>query len=146
MEGTDSRKPASKKVLLSSRTSVQSEPVVSSLGKPFPGKASSHRYSDNDIHENASTTEYQPLKWKTVVDYTESNVETDRKCGIECGFCEQNQVNPKLLPCLHSFCKDCLQKLLCIRNGYVCNLLLGRVYGYTKPNQSLPDRTHTQTI
>ena len=120
MEEKDSRKPTSKKVQLSSRTSVQSEPVVSSLGRPFVGKTSRHRYSDNDIDENASTTEYQPLKWKTVVDYTESNVETDRKGGIECGFCEQNQVNPKLLPCLHSFCKDCLQKLLCIRNGYVC--------------------------
>ena len=57
------------------------------------------------------------FKWRSLSPVLGESSATEKGKGIECGFCEQGQVNPKLLPCFHSFCRECLEKLLCVRNG-----------------------------
>ena len=31
---------------------------------------------------------------------------------LQCGFCSQQYKEPRVLPCLHSFCKSCLEEML----------------------------------
>ncbi|XP_019640661.1 PREDICTED: tripartite motif-containing protein 2-like [Branchiostoma belcheri] len=37
-----------------------------------------------------------------------------------CGICEETLRHPKALPCLHSFCKECLTKWMSTRGGLSC--------------------------
>lgn len=59
------------------------------------------------------------LKWRSIGDESvgQESETVEKTKALECGFCEQDQVNPKLLPCYHSFCRECLEKLVCVRNG-----------------------------
>ena len=61
------------------------------------------------------------IKWRRITEDKDQVAKpknlTRTEKGMECGFCEQDQISPKLLPCLHSYCRECLEKLVCVRNG-----------------------------
>ena len=61
------------------------------------------------------------IKWRRIAEDKDQVAKpknlTRTEKGMECGFCEQDQISPKLLPCLHSYCRECLEKLVCVRNG-----------------------------
>ena len=120
MEGRGATEERSKTVQISSRTSVQSEPVVSSNGTPAIKYKPVQKCLDDKMPEKETALAPETVvTWTRVTDdhVTVETRATEKTCGMECGFCEQDQVNPKLLQCLHSFCKGCLQKLLCVRGG-----------------------------
>ena len=189
--------PSTKTIKISSRTSVQSEPILTSDGEPslkykpvilYPDKDSEHKegvfsledditttkndllntenYKKKDKHlgdelaqdefaaernEDTSKTDRNnvlidkgedqadhqnnteaaevndnnkllvdtkaKLRWRGLSPVEGEPVPTEKGKGDDCGFCEQDQVNPKLLPCFHSFCKECIWKLIYVRNG-----------------------------
>ena len=40
--------------------------------------------------------------------------------SLKCGICHENFTRPKVLPCLHTFCQDCLEKAQDIGDRLVC--------------------------
>ena len=185
--------PSTKTIKISSRTSVQSEPILTSDGEPslkykpvilYPDKDSEHKEGIFTLEDDITTTKNDqvntendteqlrdehtkeefaaerkedtnkiernnvPLdkggdqadqqnntetevndnneflvdtkakfKWRGLSPVEGGPVPTEKGKGNECGFCEQDQINPKLLPCFHSFCKECIEKLIYVRNG-----------------------------
>ena len=68
----------------------------------------------NDKNEFLVNTKF---RWRGLSPVEGEPVPTEKGKGNECGFCEQDQINPKLLPCFHSFCKECIEKHIYERNG-----------------------------
>ena len=38
------------------------------------------------------------------------------KKSVECVICQEPQINPKVLPCQHTFCKECLDETVRFNN------------------------------
>ena len=70
----------------------------------------------NDKNEFLVNTKTM-FRWRGLPPVEGEPVLTEKGKGNECGFCEQDQINPKLLPCFHSFCKECIEKLIYERSG-----------------------------
>ena len=183
--------PSTKTIKISSRTSVQSEPILASDGEPslkykpvilYPDRDSEHKEGVFTLKDDTTTTDLvntetykeqlrdehtkdefaaerkeftndtdnsnvpfdkgedqtdqqnntetevndnneflvdtkAKFRWRGLSPVVGQPAPTEKGKGNECGFCEQDQVNPKLLPCFHSFCKECIEKLIYVRNG-----------------------------
>ena len=52
-----------------------------------------------------------------------SNAHNDSDKEVNCSLCRQPYRDPRLLPCLHTFCFDCLKKLLDDSTDHQADLL-----------------------
>ena len=89
---------------------------VPDKGEDKIGRQNDEGAKGKDINEFLVEPKTQ-FRWRGLSPVQGESITTGKGKGTECGFCEQEQVNPKLLPCFHSFCKECIEKLIYVRNG-----------------------------
>ena len=88
---------------------------VPDKGEDKIGRQNNEGAKGKDTNEFLVESKTQFRWWGLSPDQGES-VTTGKGKGTECGFCEQYQVKPKLPPCFHSFCQECIKKLTYVRN------------------------------
>ena len=73
--------------------------------------------------------------------------EEDRSSMFECAICLQDMLNrtPKALPCLHTFCMECIQVLLSNNNKITCPTCR-KECDLRKGVQDLPDNFHISNM
>jgi hypothetical protein len=84
-----------------------------------------------DVHDVESDDSNLSLAWSSGTDPPDPQ-------DIKCGVCFEDYKDPQLLPCLHSFCKDCLKENL--SNKIICPFCRGEHDSNTLlPNSMLSD-------